>query len=100
MPKLRLISLRCDQTEDAFGGDEPYFTKNHHVVIWGPGSINNGQQLDLQQIPKLDFSANLSVQLWDQDTGFLDPDDLLGSLTVSSADAGQGFKQYRFNGDG
>jgi hypothetical protein len=99
MPKLKLVSLRCLQTEDFLGADEAYLTVDQNV-IWGPTSISAGQTKDLQSVDPIEFTGNITVQLYDQDTGFLDPDDLLGGLSVSSQQAGQGIKQASFTGDG
>ncbi len=99
MPKLRLLALQCNQTEDLTGPDEAYLTVNQ-AVVWGPRSINNGQLADLQELNQIHFNGSLAIALFDQDTGIFDPDDLLGGILIGSAQAGQGFQQAVFSGDG
>jgi hypothetical protein len=101
MPKMKFLSLRCLKTEDNLGGDEAYITMNgQQNVVWGPMTINDGQTASLTNIAPIQFSGSPSFQLWDQDTGFLDPDDLLGSLTVSDQQAGKGALNAHLTGDG
>ncbi len=99
MPKLKLLSLQCHQTEDNLGPDEPYLVVNQNVV-WGPTSMGSGQSTTLQVVDPIEFAGNVGVQLFDQDTGFLDPDDLLGGISISGQQAGQGTRQGSFTGDG
>lgn len=99
MPKLRLLALQCYTTEDNLGADEPYLVVNQNVV-WGPGNLNNGDLADLHTVPTVPFAGTLGISLYDQDTGVFDPDDLLGGILIGEGQAGQGFKQATFNGDG
>ena len=99
MPKLKLKKLKCVETEDFVAADEPYLVVDQNVV-WGPGSLANGDTANLQSVDEIEFTGNVGVQLFDQDTGFLDPDDLLGGITIGSGQAGQGLKTASFTGDG
>ncbi len=98
MPKLKLHSLKCHQTEDFLGPDEPYLVVNQSIV-WGPGSLNNGASANLQGVPTIDFTTPVSIALYDQDTDFLDSDDLLGGTLIGTGQAGQGPQQATFSGD-
>lgn len=100
MPRLRLISLQCIKTEDTFGGDEPYLKLNGNP-IWGPTTIQEDQTLSLNELDLIKFTQNATIQLLDQDTGFGDDDDLLGSLVVSTAQVTESAdKEVTFTGDG
>jgi hypothetical protein len=96
---LRLISIQCIETEDSTGGDEAYLRVAGNKV-WGPKSINNGGAYDLTSIePKL-FVGQVEVSLFDEDSGFLDDDDWLGTATITSSEAGLGNRTVFFTQDG
>jgi len=99
MPRLKLIDLKCNRTEDLVGADEPYFGVNGSFV-WGPGSLNNGQSQNLLSVAPLFFFGTANVQLFDQDNPPSDPDDPLGVISVSSALNGAGPQDGFFTGDG
>lgn len=99
MPKLQLIKLACHQTEDWTGPDEAYLMLDGNK-IWGPMSLNNGQDANLSSMPPIAFTGVTSLQLYDQDTGVLDPDDFLGAVSIGAGVAGQGLRSGNFNGDG
>lgn len=101
MPSLRVIQLKCNQTEDIAGPDEPYMRFNG-IVVWGPVSMNNGQSHNLTTIPLLPFFGLGAVELFDQDIGgFLwDPDDFLGAIPVTASLIGLGIQVGSFTGDG
>lgn len=100
MPHLRLRTLHCHQTEDFTGADEPYL-RVQGAVVWGPSSLNNGQVANLSPVALIPFFGLATIELFDQDTdGIFDPDDFLGALTASHAQAGQGAQSGQFTGDG
>ncbi|HEY9672153.1 MAG TPA: hypothetical protein V6D11_11955 [Waterburya sp.] len=99
MPKLKLISLYCETTEDNTGADEAYLLVNGRQV-GGVNSINDRQSRDLTYIEPIAFTTSAEIRLYDQDTGVFDKDDFLGSLTATSAQAGRGEYRGRFNRDG
>lgn len=97
MAQLRLLSIHCNTTEDVTGADEPYLKVGGRQV-WSSQSLNDGQSAELSGVPPISFSRSIPIELWEQDGGFLDPDDFLGSWTVRRRDAG-GEREARFNGD-
>ena len=58
--------------------------------VWPAEAETQPTQAGQSQNPEvaLDFSGNLNISLWDYDSG--SGDDLLGSITVLEAEAGQG----------
>lgn len=83
MARLRLIQIKCLQTEDATGPDEPYLIVNGSEV-WRSPSLNNGGAATLLGIAPIPFFGTAAVQLFDEDIGLpWDPDDSLGLLQVS-----------------
>jgi hypothetical protein len=99
MPKLKLISLVCTETEDNAGADEAYIRVNGNKV-WGPKSINTGQSKDLSGVGLLDFQGSAKIELFDEDVGGpFDRDDFLGEITATEAQAGQGTQNNDFNRD-
>lgn len=98
MPKLRLISLYCEKTEDNAGADEAYLVVNGRQV-GGVNSINDREARDLTYIEPISFTSSAEIRLYDEDTGVFDKDDFLGSLSATAKQAGQGEQRGRFNQD-
>jgi len=98
-PRLRLVQLTCDRTEDWAGGDETYLQVNGQRV-WGPTSMNNGQSADLRILTPIAFSQRARVDLYDQDLGWPDRDDHLGATYARSTELGRGEREHRFTSDG
>ena len=99
---LHLKHLVCYQTEDWwFDGDEAYITINGNSQ-WGIHKAKPGRVWHETTAPAMNqwflFSSSARVQLYDNDTGIFDKDDLLGTLMVS---ANVGTNQtFRFRQDG
>ncbi len=98
MAKLKLLELRCKETEDT-GQDEAYLTVASKKV-WSTDGISSGETASLRGVPLISFSGKVEVALWDKDTGMFDSDDNLGKFTVSAGLAGQDEQEYHFTGDG
>jgi len=99
MPVLRPISLQCRVTEDNLGPDEAYMTFNGRR-LFGPESMNDNDVRDLQNLVRpIRFRRAMRVELYDQDAGWFDDDDLLGRLDVP-ADHEKGEHVHSFRGDG
>lgn len=77
--------LLCYETED-WGADEPYIKLNGSTV-WGPGSINNGQTVNLNV--SRTFSGSVNINLFDDDWPDAD-DQIANTNTVFEGAAGQG----------
>jgi hypothetical protein len=99
MPTLQLQSIHCHATEDWTGPDEPYLLIGGRKV-WGSQSLNDEEQEPLTQVPAVPFNTSLRLSLYDQDSGWWDDDDYLGSWVVWAGELTQGEKEARFNGDG
>lgn len=101
MPKLKLISLFCETTEDSTGPDEAYLTVNGRRV-WGPESINDHETRGLDGVGEVEFTTSAQIKLYDEDSGIfgVDNDDDLGTIDAKSDMAGQGEKRERFTRDG
>jgi hypothetical protein len=102
---LSLVSLKCIETEDWTGADEPYLIVRYGItdnVVWS-GSLNDGQTADLKPLPSFPFhvyerGGSVQILLLDRDSP--DENDLLGKVTVSSTEAGLGYRTVKFNDDG
>jgi hypothetical protein len=99
MPQLKLISIVCNDTEDVTGADETYLLIAGRRV-WGPQSMNDNDTQSLDGVPVIRFRRSIRVDLYDQDAGWFDDDDHLGSTYVYSSQMGVGEKEHVFNGDG
>ena len=103
MATLRLISLVCNATEDWSGADEIYLLVKGNK-IWGPESMDTSpperKTKDLSEVQSIDFAERARLDLYDEDTGFLDDDDHLGTSYAFATEAGQGTKERAFTGDG
>lgn len=103
MAQLRLISLVCNATEDSSGADEIYLLVKGNKV-WGTKSMDTSppskKTKNLTGVGLISFTDNARFDLYDEDTGFLDDDDHLGTNYAYSTEAGQGTKERAFTGDG
>lgn len=100
MAKLRLIDLKCNETEDSTGADEAYLRVRGRE-IW-KSSMNDGDSEDLTHLDPDDhrFTSTIKLELLDEDSGIFDSDDHLGSVTIKATDAGKGERTHTFRGDG
>jgi|GEM_PF-1599484 len=96
--KLQLLNLRCYRTEDVIGPDEPYITINGQRV-WS-GVMENGESRDLSKVAPVEFLGMAQITLFDEDMGFFDSDDFLGSAFAFENLAGLGPYRVTFDGDG
>lgn len=99
MPSLRLISIVCNDTEDVSGADEPYLRAAGRTV-WGPQSLNDRESADLRDVALLPFRRSIRIDLYDEDAGWWDDDDHLGTTYAYASQAGAGEKEAKFTGDG
>jgi hypothetical protein len=85
---ITLTSLHCGTTEDWSGADEPYLVLDGQVV-WGPGSLNDGQTayFNVSRV----FASSVTIDLYDDDSP--DADDSLGRVIVGSQ-VGQGSARF------
>lgn len=98
--RLRLISLKCHETEDVTGSDHAYLHVNN-ILKWGPRAINNGQTRDLTGVEPISFRDTIRIDLYDEDTGsWFDEDDHIDKEIISKADANLGVKERKLKGDG
>lgn len=98
MARLKLLDLRCFQTEDR-GGDEAYLMANGEKV-WKTDHIEAGQTVSLRSVRPIEFKNKIQLELFDKDTGFFDSDDHLGSLVVRDEWLGEGEQEGRFDEEG
>lgn len=97
--KLILHTLRCDKTEDYFGGDEAL------LEVFADGqkraslkqNIKKGNTWSLNKA--YDFNNDASVKLWDEDNPPLDPNDLLGDFKVGNTDISFGTAKFTKGAD-
>ena len=98
MARLRLLELRCFESEDS-GGDEAYITVGDNKV-WSIDEIENGETASLRSVDPIQFTGSVDVTLWDKDTGIFDSDDNLGKVTIDDSLAGEGEQDFKFDQDG
>lgn len=98
MPKLKLLELRCNESEDT-GGDEAYITVGGEK-IWSTDNIESGESVSLRSVDPVDFKGKVTVALWDEDRGLFDSDDNLGQVKISADLAGKDEQEAVFKGDG
>ena len=98
MARLKLLELRCFESEDS-GGDEAYITVGNDKV-WSIDEIENGETASLRSVAPIPFSGSVDVTLWDKDTGIFDSDDNLGKVTISDGLVGEHEQEFRFDQDG
>jgi len=96
---LQLINLKCYETEDWWGTDEPYLRINGKTV-WNGKLTSKDDERDLIDIEPILIYETTMIELWDKDLGFFDEDDLIGKEYVHVSLAGKGKKQIRFEGGG
>jgi hypothetical protein len=97
---LQLVSLKCIETEDWSGADEPYL-KIAGVRAWGSDGLNDGETADLRGVAawKLYARSQVDIALYEFDSP--DGDDWLGTVVVSVQEqAGQGLRTISFTRDG
>jgi lysozyme family protein len=100
---LKLVSLKCIETEDWTGADEPFLEiydglGNLKSRVWSP-SLNDGQTADLTSKPATKFEGlRLSVALFDDDAP--DTEDWLGTHIIYASEAGQGYHTVSYTQDG
>jgi len=94
VPTLKLWTVTCNKTQDAIGSDDPYLCVDGKKV-WGPIKAKAGETLIINK--QIEFRGNAVVQLWEKD---IDPDDLLGTQTVSKNEAGNGKTEAKFTEKG
>lgn len=102
MATLTLKNLYCIETEDWTGADEPYLRVNGSTK-W-KGSLNDEEDVDLFNKSgnplQISFNGQATISLHDDDFGWFDDDDFLGSWKVSSQEIGRGDQHAFFNRDG
>ena len=98
MARLKLISIRCNETEDSTGADETYLRIRGREV-W-KANMNEGDEESLTHLGVHSFTKDLKLELREEDSGFFDDDDSLGTKSVKATDAGRGEKTLKFTGDG
>lgn len=86
--QLRLVSLRCWEPEDS--EIDEAFIKVDGVKVWGPHGMWRDGERSLLNVTSRLFADNVTIKLYDEDGGFLDPNDHLGTVVVQAADAGTG----------
>ena len=100
MPQLNLISLVCNETEDYAGGDEIYITVKGKNV-WHKDMDTSEPKKSRKINVTVPFDTKVRIDLWDEDTGFLDDeDDHLGRTYAYAAEVGKGEIEYVFKGCG
>ena len=102
MPKLHLLSLVCNRTEDSGGADEIYLLVRGNKV-WGTQDMDTSppsqKTKDLSGVKLIPFTDNARLDLYDEDTGWLDDDDHLGTNYAYASEVNQGTKERAFTED-
>ncbi len=98
MARLKLLELRCFETEDS-GQDEAYLMVAGSKV-WSTDGISKGDSASLRAVPPVPFDGTVEVSLWDEDSGMFDSDDNLGKFHVSEESIGEDEQEFRFDQDG
>lgn len=98
MARLKLLDLRCIKPEER-GGDEAYLVVGGEKV-WKTDNIEKGDVASLRSVDMIDFDDKVKVELWDQDTGFLDKDDHLGTFYAKESALGQDELDHSFDEEG
>lgn len=91
MAKVILVSLHCIRTEDWLHDECYLLVKGRRV--WR-GKINDGDTMDLTDVPHVRFEAKASIDLYDDD--FPDRDDHLGTTYAYVGQAGNGEIEHWF----
>jgi hypothetical protein len=95
MPTLKIQKLLCQVPEDNIT-DEAYLVVNGNKV-WGQKDMSAGQSRAVNV--QVNFANSVDIKLFDKDGPF-DPDDYLGTITVTSALKGKGEQKGTFTGEG
>jgi len=98
MAKLKLLDLRCIETEDV-GADEAYITVKGNKV-WSTDGIKSGEEVSLRNVNLIKFRGEAEIALWDEDTGMFDSDDEIGKFTVYDDTVEEDEQHYEIKGDG
>ncbi|MEZ4987715.1 MAG: hypothetical protein R2795_22245 [Saprospiraceae bacterium] len=96
---LQLVKLECIQAEGFVTLDAIYFKIGNQEwpsrrLRMGPSYPNN--IADLEGYVDLEFSGSITIELWDDDTW--DPDDFLGSNTISCSYNNSGVARFTQDG--
>lgn len=94
-PVLKLLTLKCNKTQDLIGADEAYLLFDGNK-IWS-GSIKDGESIILKHQGKtlqVPVQKAAGLELYDKD--FFTKDDRIGGITISPDQAGQGEKTTSF----
>jgi hypothetical protein len=76
--RITLHRIKClEANADGWLNSDDVFIKLDNDRVWGPRSMDDGHEIDLQGIGK-NFGRSIKVTLRDQDPG--NPDDPLGSF--------------------
>lgn len=96
--KISLISLKCHETEDYNGKDELRL----EVYADGVYQEKHGRNLNDNQTWYLNknyiYQHNIQLKLFDQDSGFLDDDDLLGHVKINTRLTSNASKKFNLDG--
>ncbi|MET9337076.1 hypothetical protein [Nonomuraea sp. NPDC003804] len=90
---IELISLTCNKKQDSVGEDEPQLFING-VSKFGPGKMGKGDT-EILTGTTFEFFSTATMELFDVDKG--SNDDFLGSVVVSSSEAGAGIQVEKFD---
>ena len=93
---VHLVSLKCYETEDWTGADEPILIVGD-TKVWS-GSLNDGQTADLSHVPAKEFYRQVDITLLEDDSP--DDSDWLGSGTIYQEQSYLGTYSLFFNADG
>jgi hypothetical protein len=91
MARLHIRTLKCVKLHDPLAPDEPKLTINGSTVA-GPLSMRKGAETTLNAF--WDFTSAVTVVLVEEDAG---PDDVLGSVTITESQIGDGVLEAVFN---
>lgn len=94
---LVLDTLKCHETEDWNGADEPYLTISGIGTVWS-GVMNDGDQRTLNQ--RRTVGSPAYIKLYDTDSGMFDKNDHLGTVIATSSMKGRGTMTGGFTQDG
>ncbi len=97
MATLTISRIRCTEQEDWTGDDAIQIVVHgsSRQVVW-EGAMDTGQTRELSGI-EVEFSGSVRIQLMEED--WPDPDDDLGSVTVSESGSAAVDVEGRFTGD-
>ncbi|MFD9946445.1 hypothetical protein ACFWYW_31065 [Nonomuraea sp. NPDC059023] len=100
MTQLNLIQLVCSRTEDS-GEDEVYIKINGWRAWPDTGTAPIGPHQMVPITRTFTFNQDpMIIELVDEDTEPIDPDDSLGTHTVGESQKGLGVMQVFFEGNG